>query len=185
MLNREARIESAQLHRSSGREIVGFSEHALVVRFEQSPRFAREEFGKGIAFGCDVGLDRMRDRIVTGSRGDAARLRDSQRRIQKRHTKRSLGAATRHLHVCLCIRDKGITLRFTAGAGREAQSYALISDAETHVKMACGGPKAAFRVALLDPALTVSQPRSITATSGYDAIAHAVETYVTTKRNPL
>jgi alcohol dehydrogenase len=51
--------------------------------------------------------------------------------------------------------------------------------------MACGDPKAAFRVALLDPALTLSQPRSITATSGYDAIAHAVETYVTTKRNPI
>src|SRR4029079_1411146 len=45
--------------------------------------------------------------------------------------------------------------------------------------------KAAFLVALLDPALTVSQPRSITATSGYDAIAHAVETYVTLKRNPI
>jgi alcohol dehydrogenase len=60
-----------------------------------------------------------------------------------------------------------------AGTGSEAQSYALISDAETHVKMACGDPKAAFRVALLDPALTVSQPRSITATSGFDAIAHA------------
>src|ERR1043166_584870 len=73
----------------------------------------------------------------------------------------------------------------TAGTGSEAQSYALISDAETHVKMACGDPKAAFRVALLDPALTVSQPRSITATSGYDAIAHAVETYVTLKRNPI
>ena len=73
----------------------------------------------------------------------------------------------------------------TAGTGSEGQTYALISDAETHVKMACGDPKAAFRVALLDPVLTVSQPRSITATSGFDAIAHAVETYVTTKRNPL
>ena len=73
----------------------------------------------------------------------------------------------------------------TAGTGSEAQTYALISDAETHVKMACGDPDAAFRVALLDPALTVSQPQSITATSGFDAIAHAVETYVTTKRNPL
>ena len=78
-----------------------------------------------------------------------------------------------------------IAIPTTAGTGSEAQSYALISDAETHVKMACGDPKAAFRVALLDPALTVSQPRSITATSGFDAIAHAVETYVTTKRNPL
>src|ERR1044071_3876371 len=78
-----------------------------------------------------------------------------------------------------------IAIPTTAGTGSEAQSYALISDAKTHVKMACGDPKAAFRVALLDPALTVSQPRSITATSGFDAIAHAVETYVTTKRNPI
>ncbi len=78
-----------------------------------------------------------------------------------------------------------IAIPTTAGTGSEAQSYALISDADSHVKMACGDPKAAFRVALLDPALTVSQPRSITATSGFDAIAHAVETYVTTKRNPL
>ena len=78
-----------------------------------------------------------------------------------------------------------IAVPTTAGTGSEAQSYALISDAETHVKMACGDPKVAFRVALLDPALTVSQPRGVTATSGYDAIAHAVETHVTLKRNPV
>ena len=78
-----------------------------------------------------------------------------------------------------------IAIPTTAGTGSEAQSYALISEAESHVKMACGDPKAAFRVALLDPALTVSQPRSITATSGFDAIAHAVETFVTTERSPL
>jgi alcohol dehydrogenase len=73
----------------------------------------------------------------------------------------------------------------TSGTGSEAQSYALISDAQNHAKMACGDRTAAFLVALLDPALTISQPRSITATSGFDAIAHAVETYVTTKRNGL
>jgi len=73
----------------------------------------------------------------------------------------------------------------TSGTGSEAQSYALISDAETHEKLACGDPKIAFRVALLDPALTVSQPHSVTATSGFDALAHAVETFVTTKRNPI
>lgn len=73
----------------------------------------------------------------------------------------------------------------TAGTGSEAQTYALISDPESHVKMACGNPDAAFRIALLDPALTVSQPERITATSGFDAIAHAVETYVTRNRNPL
>jgi len=78
-----------------------------------------------------------------------------------------------------------IAIPTTSGTGSEAQTYALISDAETHVKMACGDPKAAFRVALLDPELTLTQPWGITATSGFDAIAHAVETFVTTKRNPL
>ncbi len=78
-----------------------------------------------------------------------------------------------------------IAIPTTAGTGSEAQTFALISDAETHVKMACGDRSAAFRVALLDPRLTVSQPQSVTATAGYDAIAHAVETYVTTKRNAL
>jgi alcohol dehydrogenase len=78
-----------------------------------------------------------------------------------------------------------IAIPTTSGTGSEAQSYAVISDAETHTKMACGDPKAAFRVALLDPALTISQPNSITATAGFDAIAHAVETYVTTRRNPI
>lgn len=73
----------------------------------------------------------------------------------------------------------------TAGTGSEAQSYALISDAETHVKMACGDPKAAFRVAILDPALTVSQPRGVTAVAGYDAISHAVESFVTTRRSDI
>jgi len=78
-----------------------------------------------------------------------------------------------------------IAVPTTAGTGSEAQSYAVISDAEAHVKIACGDPKAAFRVAILDPTLTLSQPSAITATAGFDAIAHAVETYVTTERNPL
>src|SRR6185295_3927278 len=51
-------------------------------------------------------------------------------------------------------------------------------------KMACGDPTAAFRVAILDPELTLSQPRAVTATSGFDAISHAVESWVTTRRNP-
>jgi alcohol dehydrogenase len=72
----------------------------------------------------------------------------------------------------------------TAGTGSEAQSYALISDARTHRKMACGDPKAAFRGVILDPRVTLTQPASVTAAAGYDAIAHAVESYVCTKRNP-
>ena len=73
----------------------------------------------------------------------------------------------------------------TAGTGSEAQSYAVLTDARTHEKMACGAPGAAFRIAILDPALTRTAPGSVTAAAGIDAIAHAVETWVTTKRNAL
>ena len=73
----------------------------------------------------------------------------------------------------------------TAGTGSEAQSYAIISDSRTHVKMACGDRKAAFRAAILDPTLTVSQPPTVTSIAGYDALSHAVESYVTRKRNGL
>jgi alcohol dehydrogenase len=71
----------------------------------------------------------------------------------------------------------------TAGTGSDAQSYALISDAQTHEKLACGDPGAAFTIALLDPELTVSQPRAVTAIAGYDAVSHAVEAFVTTRRS--
>src|SRR5437764_14536495 len=77
-----------------------------------------------------------------------------------------------------------IAVPTTAGTGSETQSFALISDAQSHVKMACGDKKASFRIALLDPMLTVTQPRGVTALTGIDAIAHALETYVTRSRNP-
>jgi alcohol dehydrogenase len=73
----------------------------------------------------------------------------------------------------------------TAGTGSEAQSYALISQENTHRKMACGDVKARFKAVILDPQLTVTAPPKVTATAGIDAISHAVETYVTTKRNPV
>lgn len=78
-----------------------------------------------------------------------------------------------------------IAIPTTAGTGSETQSFALISDAQTHVKMACGDKQAACRVAILDPKLTLTQPRRITALTGIDAIAHAVESYVTKTRNPM
>ena len=73
----------------------------------------------------------------------------------------------------------------TAGTGSEAQSFALISDAETHVKMACGDRKAAFQIAILDPEVTVSQSPRVTAVTGIDALSHALESYVTNNRTPV
>jgi alcohol dehydrogenase len=78
-----------------------------------------------------------------------------------------------------------IAIPTTGGTGSECQSFALITDENTHQKMACGDAKAAARVAILDPALTVSQPPRVTACSGIDAIAHAVETGVTRARTPI
>jgi alcohol dehydrogenase len=65
------------------------------------------------------------------------------------------------------------------------QSFALVAQEETHQKMACGDPQAAPRIAILDPCLTVTKPRFLTACTGLDTIGHAVETAVTTRRNPL
>lgn len=73
----------------------------------------------------------------------------------------------------------------TAGTGSEAQSYALISRDEDHVKMACGDRAARFRAVILDPALTLTAPAAVTAATGIDALTHAVESYVTTRRNPI
>lgn len=78
-----------------------------------------------------------------------------------------------------------IAVPTTSGTGSECQSYALVSDDETHVKMACGDAKALARVALLDPQLTESQPQRVARLTGLDALAHALETAVCIPRNPI
>ncbi len=78
-----------------------------------------------------------------------------------------------------------IAIPTTAGTGSEAQSYAVIADSQTHMKMACGDRKAAARVAILDAELTVTMPHSVAAATGIDAISHALESYVTTARTPM
>jgi alcohol dehydrogenase class IV len=78
-----------------------------------------------------------------------------------------------------------IAVPTTAGTGSEAQSFALIADEHTHQKMACGDHKAMAAVAILDAELTLTQPARVTADTGIDAISHALETWVTKRRNPL
>ncbi|MCB0316854.1 MAG: iron-containing alcohol dehydrogenase, partial [Calditrichaeota bacterium] len=73
----------------------------------------------------------------------------------------------------------------TAGTGSEGQSYALISQEETHRKMACGDIKARFRIVILDPLLPQSVPDEVAAVTGIDAISHALESFVSTRRNTV
>lgn len=73
----------------------------------------------------------------------------------------------------------------TTGTGSEGQRYALISQADSHQKMACGDKKARFRTVILDPELVTSMPREVAAVTGMDAVSHALESYVTRRRNPI
>ena len=73
----------------------------------------------------------------------------------------------------------------TTGTGSESQSYAVIEDRQTHMKMACGDPQLLFHTVILDPELVISQPRKVAALSGLDAISHALESYVTLTASPL
>lgn len=94
----------------------------------------------------------------------------------KMHDYRGTGHATKPMLPFIAIPT-------TAGTGSEAQSYAVIADEKTHMKMACGDKKALARVAILDPELTVTMPLHVTAATGIDALSHALETFVTKKAN--
>ena len=78
-----------------------------------------------------------------------------------------------------------IAIPTTSGTGSECQSYALVSRDDTHEKMACGDAKARARTAILDPDLTATQPRSVAIQTGLDALAHALESAVSTRRNAI
>jgi len=78
-----------------------------------------------------------------------------------------------------------IAIPTTAGTGSECQSYAIVSRDDTHEKMACGDPKALARIAILDPELTASQPQNVATLTALDALSHALESAVCTKRNPV
>lgn len=70
-----------------------------------------------------------------------------------------------------------VAIPTTAGAGSETTVAAVITDAQTHRKAAINDPFLIPRYAVLDPELTVDLPPYTTATTGMDALAHAVEAY--------
>ena len=73
----------------------------------------------------------------------------------------------------------------TAGTGSEAQSFALIAAEKSQPKMACGDEKVRFKAVILDPLLAQTAPLEVVRVAGFDALAHAVESYVTKTGNPL
>ena len=78
-----------------------------------------------------------------------------------------------------------IAIPTTAGTGSEVTTVAVITDTERSFKMTLGDPRMAPAVALVDPELTRSVPRAVTAATGMDALTHAIEGYTATVHNPL
>lgn len=84
----------------------------------------------------------------------------------------------------------GATLPFigvpsTAGTGSEATSVAVISNPETHEKIGFRDPHMFPKVALVDPELTFGAPADLTIATGMDALAHAIESFLATRTQPI
>ena len=73
----------------------------------------------------------------------------------------------------------------TAGTGSEVTPFTIITDTRRDVKMLIGSPFLLPEVAIVDPLLTLSMPRGITAATGIDALTHAIEAYVSVKAQPM
>ncbi|SDZ80031.1 alcohol dehydrogenase [Thalassobacillus cyri] len=73
----------------------------------------------------------------------------------------------------------------TAGTGSEVTIFTVVTDTATEYKLTAGGRKLAPKWALLDPELTLTLPRKITAATGLDALVHAIESYTSTMAHPL
>jgi alcohol dehydrogenase class IV len=78
-----------------------------------------------------------------------------------------------------------IAVPTTAGTGSEMTQVTVIEDEETHFKRGVRSPHLFARAAVLDPALTLSLPAQLTATTGVDVFGHALEAFVGRRANPL
>ena len=78
-----------------------------------------------------------------------------------------------------------ITVPTTAGTGSEVTIFTIITDTKTDVKMLLGSPFLLPQISIVDPQLTLSCPRGLTAAVGIDALTHAVEAYVSVKAQPM
>ena len=73
----------------------------------------------------------------------------------------------------------------TAGTGSEVTIYTVITDIKTGNKLLFTSPYLMPKIAVLDPLLTMTMPKSLTAATGLDALTHAIEAYVSIKSQPM
>lgn len=73
----------------------------------------------------------------------------------------------------------------TAGTGSEVTRFCVLSDRSSHRKVSISSMRVMPELALLDPELTTGLPQTMTAATGFDALAHAVESYGSVWNNPI
>ncbi len=78
-----------------------------------------------------------------------------------------------------------IAINTTAGTASEMTRFCIITNTDTHVKMAIVDWRCTPLIAIDDPKLMVAKPAGLTAATGMDALTHAVEAYVSTAANPI
>jgi alcohol dehydrogenase class IV len=86
------------------------------------------------------------------------------------------------------VREPGaplIAVPTTAGTGSEVTQFTIITDTKRDVKMLIASPFLIPRKAIVDPLLSLSMPRGLTAATGIDALTHAIEAYVSVKAQPM
>lgn len=77
-----------------------------------------------------------------------------------------------------------VAIPTTAGTGAEVNAFGVITDVEGHRKFYVGHDSALAKAAVLDPDLTVGLPAGATAATGFDALTHALESYLSVRANP-
>ncbi len=78
-----------------------------------------------------------------------------------------------------------IAIPTTAGTGSEVNAFMVATAPDRDSKIACGPPQAFPKTAILDPELSISLPKNQTASTGLDALSHAVEAYWTKNFQPV
>ena len=78
-----------------------------------------------------------------------------------------------------------VAINTTAGTASEMTRFCIITNTDTHVKMAIVDWRVTPNVAINDPLLMVGKPAALTAATGMDALTHAVEAYVSTIATPI
>nr|WP_320049197.1 iron-containing alcohol dehydrogenase [uncultured Desulfuromonas sp.] len=78
-----------------------------------------------------------------------------------------------------------LAINTTAGTASEMTRFCIITNTDTHVKMAIVDWRVTPNIAINDPVLMVGKPAPLTAATGMDALTHAVEAYVSTIATPI